>query len=123
MELYRLLNSNEIKKLDILSESLNCVTYINEYGFKRTCHKSKFEEEGLFSSLHEVNKALLKRLIQKVHESRNKMLQSEIYLAEFIHKLNNKVPFDDILNLVQADSEINEELWKIFKGDTYNENI
>lgn len=108
-------NSSEIKELEILESTSYGIVYTNENGMQRQISYLSLNTGSYFDSMKKAQKRVLKELLLKMSSSRHELLKSEIKLSEFLYSLQiTDVPFEDILDLVQHDTDINSLLEDIF---------
>lgn len=105
----------EIKELEVLDTTSYGVVYTNENGMQRQIPHEELNKGKYFDSLKAAQKKVLKELIQRMNTSRQQLIQSENRLAEFLHSIRiADTPFEDILCLIQYDTDTNKLLKEIF---------
>ena len=114
--------SLETKELEVLETTSFGFVYVNENGMQRIISYEELNKGRYFDSLKILQKTILKELITKMNTARNNLIQSENRLAEFLHSIRvADTPFEDILDLIQHDTDINKLLEEIF-NDPINTN-
>lgn len=114
-KLYYVNRDAEIKELDVLENTSYGVVFTNENGMQRQISYGSLNTTNYFDSLKKAQKVVLKSLIAEMNNSRHQLLQSENKLAEFLYSMRVvETPFEDILDLVQHDAEINSLMEDIF---------
>lgn len=105
----------EIKELEVLDTTSYGVVYTNENGMQRQISHGELNKGRYFDSLKAAQKKVIKELMQRRNTSRQQLIQSEIKLAEFLYSIRTEdTPFEDILCLIQYDTDTNKMLEEIF---------